>query len=145
MTVETTIQKLFDECPMLFSTRKECYDHLFCVIGNGFKWKRGQLVYCGDEENPNLENEENADYAFPPPQAKQSEENIRKKNEYEQLVISHNPKLKEDFNSKWYPICEYSRIMNVPVDIKPDWKDAVEECKRMLKEDGIDLGEMGHR
>lgn len=144
MTVETTIQRMFDECPMLFSTRKECYDHLFCVIGNAYKWKRGQLVYEGVMDGRESIAEEEADYATQHPTAKQSEENIRKKEEYRQRVIRFNPKLEKDFNFNWYPICKYSAILNVPKDIKPDWKVAVEECKQMLKEDGIDVEKLKH-
>ena len=45
MTVETTVQEMFDRYPLMYSTREECFDHLFCTIGNGYEWKRGQLVY----------------------------------------------------------------------------------------------------
>ena len=45
MTVETTVQWMFDHYPDLYSTREECFDHLFCTIGNGYEWKWGQLVY----------------------------------------------------------------------------------------------------
>ena len=52
MTVETTIQWMFDNYPDLFATRKECYNHLFCVIGNGYEWKRGQIVRCDEYDKP---------------------------------------------------------------------------------------------
>jgi hypothetical protein len=39
----------------------------------------------------------------------------------------------------WYPISKHSLINEIPDDIKPDWKKAVEECKEMLKADGINL------
>lgn len=40
---------------------------------------------------------------------------------------------------RWYPISEYSLIKRIPADIKPDWKEAVEECKEMLRKDGIEV------
>lgn len=156
MTVETTIQRMFDEYPDLFSTRQECYDFLFCVIGNGYEWRRGQLVSCEDEST---EEAEVADYAALTaewesagikPKAVQSETNIaRKRKEDEEL---HNLKRENDLEDglpdigaydpdkrHWYPICEYSLIKSVPPDVKPDWKAAAEECKAMLKEDGIEI------
>lgn len=165
MTVETTLQKMFDEYPDLFSTRQECYDFLFCVIGNGYEWKRGQIVPCEYEEDRNIqiqEEAEAADYAALTaawesagikPKAVQSEANIAKKQEDDSWL--HNMKRENDLadglpdigpydpdKRHWYPICEYSLINNVPDDVKPDWKAAVEECKMMLKKDGIDLDEI---
>ena len=158
MTVETTIQRMFDEYPDLFSTRQECYDFLFCVIGNGYEWKRGQLVYCDDgEEDRNIPMWEEMDYADLQdawesarikPKAVQSEANIakRRKEDEELYNLKRENDLEDglpdigpyDPNKRhWYPICEYSRINNVPKDVKPDWKAAVEECKQMLAADGI--------
>ena len=149
MTVETTIQRMFDEYPDLFSTRQECYDFLFCVIGNGYEWRRGQLVYCDDEST---KEEEEEDYACPfPPLARQSEENIAKRRKEDEEL--HNLQRENDLEDglpdigpydpdkrHWYhPICEYSRINNVPKDVKPDWAKAVDECKAMLKADGIEI------
>ena len=118
MTVETTIQRMFDRYPDLFSTRKECYNHLFCVIGNGYEWRHGQVVACDDEATME---EEEWDYATPHPKAEQTKGNGI------------------DIDRHWYPICEYSLIKRIPADIKPDWKEAVEECKEMLRKDGIEV------
>lgn len=46
MKVELTIQDMFDRYPTLFKERADCLDHLFICIGNGFKWKNGELVDC---------------------------------------------------------------------------------------------------
>ena len=160
MTVETTIQQMFDECPDLFSTRQECYDFLFCVIGNGYKWKRGQIVRVGDgEEDRNIQMWEEMDYADLQdewesagikPKAAQSEMNIGKRRKDDEKL--HNLKRENDLEDglpdigpydsnkrHWYPICEYSLINNVPKDVKPDWKAAAEECRAMLREDGIEV------
>ena len=147
---------MFDECPDLFSTRQECYDFLFCVIGNGYEWKRGQLVYCDDEST---EEDEDADYAALAaawesagikPKTVQSETNIAKRRKEDEEL--HNLKRGNDLadglpdigpynpnKRHWYPICEYSRISNVPEDVRPDWKAAIEECKVMLRADGIEI------
>ena len=34
---------------MLFPNALSVYDHLFCVIGNGYEWKGGELVHSGEE------------------------------------------------------------------------------------------------
>ena len=44
MKLELTIQDMFDRYPTLFKERFDCLDHLFICIGNGFKWKNGELV-----------------------------------------------------------------------------------------------------
>lgn len=160
MTVETTLQKMFDEYPDLFSTRQECYNHLFCTNGNGYEWKRGQIVPCEYEEDGNIqmrEEAEAADYAALTaawesagikPKAVQSETNVVKRRKEDEEL--HNLKRENDLEDglpdigpydpdrrHWYPISKYSLINNVPDDIKPDWKAAVEECKLMLADDGI--------
>ena len=33
----------------------------------------------------------------------------------------------------------YAYLFNYPEDIKPDWKNAIDKCKRLLKEYGYDL------
>lgn len=152
MTVETTIQQMFDEYPSLFSTRQECYNFLFCVIGNGYEWERGQIVRIGDsEEDRNIQMWEEMDYADEAkPKAVQSETNIAEKRKEDEEL--HNLKRENDLKDglpdigsydpekhHWYPLCEYSLINNVPEDVRPDWKAAVEECKEMLRKDGIEV------
>lgn len=44
MTVELTIQAMFDNYPILFKERADCLDQLFIVVGNGYKWEKGELV-----------------------------------------------------------------------------------------------------
>lgn len=55
MTLELTIQEMFNKFPGLFKERSDCLDHLFCTIGNGYDWKDGELVYgcygCGYDDN----------------------------------------------------------------------------------------------
>jgi hypothetical protein len=54
MNVELTIQEMFDGYPTLFKDRADCLNHLFCTIGNGYKWKDGELVECcGSYDIPN--------------------------------------------------------------------------------------------
>ena len=101
-------------------------------------WKRGQIVRCDEHDKPekSVIQEEHDDYASAclAPVAMQSEENGKKHDT--EMEILRRAGVKEPF---WYPLSEYSLINRVPEDVKPDWKAAVEECRRMLKEDGIEV------
>ena len=44
MRAEEELQFMSDFYPDVFPTRKHCLNHLFCVIGNGYKWVNGELV-----------------------------------------------------------------------------------------------------
>ena len=142
MTVESTVQEMFDKYPILFSTREECFDHLFCTIGNGDKWKWGQLIYQEpheegyDEEEDRLFHE--ADYSKEHPKATQSKKNLEERRKLDELYLKDGI-IKKIGEHEWYPLSrKYSRIFHVPDDARDDWKAAVEECKRMLEKDGVD-------
>lgn len=138
MTVETTIQEMFDHYPLLYSTRKECLDHLFCTIGNGYEWKWGQLIY--DDGNSLRDKDmHDADYAKPfHAKAHQSIKNIKARQK-RNAVFEKAGITKSDDEHHWYPLSkEFSYLFHVPRNAKQDWKDAAEECKKMLEEDGID-------
>lgn len=142
MTVETTVQEMFDKYPLMYSTREECFDQLFCVIGNGYEWKWGQLVYRDrgepgyDEKYERKLNED--DYGAAHPRAEQSEENLDERRRHDELYIRHGL-MKPGEKHDWYPLSRrYSRLFSVPDDARDDWKAAVEECKRMLEKDGVD-------
>lgn len=50
MKFEETIQYLFDNYPSIYQERWEVLNQLFCVIGNGYEWKNGELVYYDEED-----------------------------------------------------------------------------------------------
>lgn len=147
MTVETTLQDMFDGYPNLFSNRQECFNHLFMTVGCGYRWKFGQLVENG-YENKEIHDE---DYLNPKVvKANQSIENIEMKITMDREM--HEFYRMEAFNEDdidigpydpnkrhWYPISTSSNILRIPDDIKPDWEAAVEECMAMLKADNVCL------
>ena len=118
MTVETTLQDMYDNFPDLFSNRQECYDHLFCTNGNGYTWRWGQIVenVYGLEDDKELHELKRLD-------------NLE---DYNVDIGEYDPN-----KHYWYPLCKYALILNIPDDVKPDWKKAIEECKEMMKKDGI--------
>lgn len=150
MTVETTLQDMYNNYPTLFSNRQECYNHLFCTNGNGYVWKWGQIV----EDVYGLKDMEEIhvdDYKNPKTrEAKQTEENIKMKQDMDRDIhnclrdcdIEDGHEDPGEYNPNkhhWYPLCKYALILNIPDDIKPDWKRAVDECIELLKKDGIEL------
>ena len=150
MRAEQELQKMFDEYPDLFCTRQECLDHLFCVIGNGYDWRCGMLVDCRDDRSDaELEEEwqKNNGHDFLRGRKKACQDpKLLKKHEDEkkEWFLDDEDYCKEHpFFAKhgysWYPLSRYSWIYHIPEDIKPDWKALVDECKAMLKSDGIDI------
>jgi hypothetical protein len=147
MTVETTLQDMFDNYPKLFATRQECFNHLFMTVGCGYDWMFGQLVISG-QYNKEIHDE---DYLNPKAvKAEQSIKNIKMKNKIDKELYEFNrmEALEEDGidigpydpnKRHWSEISTSSNILNIPDDIKPDWKAAVEECMAMLKADNVCL------
>lgn len=143
MTVETTVQWMFDHYPDLYSTREECFDHLFCTIGNGYEWKWGQLVYH-DRGDPDYDEEyerelNEKDYASEcHVRAHQSKKNIEARRKHDSLFVRAGI-LKKAAEYRWYPLSKkYSKLFTIPANAKEDWKAAVDECKKMLEKAGID-------
>lgn len=160
MKPERTLQKMYDEYPQLFPTRQQALDHLFCVIGNGYEWKDGELVYYKELYYYDSELDEVVEIPF----ENDNEPDIVSKSpitddEYEiehQKWIEERVDLKCRLNKritreealkvtlenchKWYPISKnHSYICNLPDDITPEWRALAEECKELLRKDGIEI------
>ena len=121
---------MYDEYPDLFATRQQCLNHLFCTIGNGYAWKWGQIVKSDDYDKEANEN----DYArihmkYP----RQSNENFLLKHNRDAVFGNGSSERHWSKLNK-----KYSLLYLVPDDALPDWKNLVEECKKMLEDDGID-------
>lgn len=179
MNVELTIQSMFDYYPTLFKERADCLSHLFVTIGNGYKWKDGELVSIDDEYNSihidQLKNHLINGKAFQHNKMSLRDDAIYYLNkrlqdpEYKDPYLkyftpeeaeAHHRKYIESlptdiyynesnrryrwgcchrFNNEeylyWSP--QYIKLLNYPEDIKPDWLAAIEETKKLLKEDGL--------
>ena len=49
MSFQEHLKKVMITYPSLFPTATHVYDHLFMVIGNGYEWINGELVYDDEE------------------------------------------------------------------------------------------------
>ena len=125
MTVETTVQEMFDRYPLMYSTLEECFDHFFCTIGNSYEWKWGQLV-DRDRGNPDYDEEyerrlNEDDYSQKRRgRARQSKKNIEAKQKRDELLIKAGI-LESASVRSWYPLSRrYSRLFTIPDDAKDD-------------------------
>ena len=137
MTVENTVQWMLDLYSDLYPTRKHCLDQLFCVIGNGYKWVDGELVETGDELLKRYKMTQKIKHAkgkFEDLWNVTSQQQLRLK----QLIPDY--KLDPKYTFRWYPLSkDHSYLYNYPENIKPDWKAAIEECKQLLIQDGVEV------
>lgn len=139
--VEDEMQMMMDFYPDIFPTRKHCLDHLFCVLGNGYHWVDGELV---DEDSVYANR-----YSLKAPIEKASPSDewhhqrlVEAEKVWKEIwgedykVTAQNAK----YNFEWY-VNHYdvmsTNLFNYPDNIKPDWLAAIEECKHLLREDGI--------
>lgn len=104
MTLEETIDNVLKEYYDLFPTKAHVLEHMYCVIGNGYEWKKGRLVRKKDR----------TDFSM----------NMLKKF-CEDFNIPFNRPRKISFEErklKIYPISfDYSKIFTVPDNVKDDY------------------------
>lgn len=132
MRAEDQLQYMADFYPQLFPTRKHALNHLFCVIGNGFDWVNGELVYVDGKFEKRYKLREPIKKA----------EFINEENWYRKNKIFSNlcDKLPDEYNFGWYDLAkDFAYLYNYPNDIKPDWKELLEECKALLIADGMEV------
>ena len=147
MTVKDTIKSMITMHPRLFSTKLSVYDHLFLTNGNGYKWENGQLISKDDEENCSIDDGLEAlfndelqydfleDYLNVTTDSEDIINYFKRRNkeklELVKVIINYekiiNEKLYLHNKEELYPLCKYSKILNIPDDIKDDWKDAIKE------------------
>ncbi len=130
MRAEDTLQFMADFYPSIFPTRKHCLNHLFCTIGNGYRWVKGELVEDDDKKYNR--------YRLVKPVRKAEFEDerdwwVRYRFELE-MHEETGKRINPDYFFEWsQPSREYSYIYHFPKNIRPDWKALLEECRQMLK------------
>jgi len=124
MRFEDTIQWKYDFYPDLYQERFECLNHVFFTIGNGQEWKKGELISPEYNKSYIAQLDETGRAV----QRKESELHRKVKN-----FSKTHPHLQ---SSKWYPFCGYSKIFNLPKNIKKDWEDGAMEIIKLYQDDG---------
>lgn len=143
MRAEDTIQKSLDLYPKICPTRKHVLDQLFCVIGNGFTWKDGELISDEElfEDDDNIWNRYSLNYHIEHAKGQFEDlfwENVERHKHLKK--VDQNHKIPLDYQFEWYPLSkEYSYLYNYPENIKDDWRKVLEETKEYLRQDGIEV------
>lgn len=167
MTLELTMQAMFNEQPTLFKERADCLNHLFCTIGNGYKWVDGELV---DGVYKKTEVRELKKYLVDGKAFQHNKMSLRDAlaccwestmkdikekfpDVFDEIEAARKKSIAKEPDDvyhererkyRWYfylgGYCtEYAYLFNYPENIKPDWLAGIEECKAMLREDGYDV------
>ena len=166
MKLKTYVKHCIMQYPLIYRNALDVYNHLFYVIGNGYEWKNGTLHTYGFKTKSKLECikaviEEHLDDAkkreldlsdeiYTSKLSKRDIEEfaiMRYKSELKRAlseieIVENAEKLAEDFTPqkdfKFYPICKYSKCMNIPDDIQPDWLEGINRIneirEKLLKE-----------
>ena len=160
MTFKDTLRTSLMLFPSIHPNALTVYDHLFCVIGNGYSWENGELVENG-ETQVSLKDAviKSIEFHLMDPVVDPFD-NIDLGLDYVKIILNHKYKSvideiemifdvdnrMKDFSFETpdkyfgydkhltiedkymlYDICEYSKICNLPDDIKPDWLEAAEK------------------
>lgn len=147
MTVERTLRNSLLLYPSLYTSKWDVYHYWFITIGNGYDWVEGELVceYDNAEQDTTLEEAiENhfyfhaSDRALLTSPLKFSLERLK-----QDIIESVNweDKLLKPFSDEGRqtirdtrigPLSNYSHILNIPADVKEDWKAAAKEMYEWL-------------
>ena len=146
MSIKDTIKSMIIMCPRLFPTKLSVYDHLFLTNGNGYRWENGELISKDDEENCSIEDglealfNDELQYGLLKRYLNittDSEDIInyikrenKEKLELTKVIVNYEKIINEKLhisNEELYPLSKYSKILNIPDDIKDDWKNAIKE------------------
>ena len=113
---ETVLYYLVKGLPLLNSAI-DVYDMLFCVNGNGFYWKNGELI------------NDTMDKTFP----------IYDYVDCKIIDMFNDFTPKESkvgnmtYQFEFYPLCEYSKMCNFPDDINPDWFAGIKKMVELIE------------
>jgi hypothetical protein len=146
MTVEKTLRLSLLKYPSIHLNKWDVYHHWFCVNGNGYEWKDGELVIQVEDDNYTQEMsiEEAIKFQFNRYLSSSClNRNVLRKLEKNILMILNIEARMKDF-TLWleiYPLCEYSKIVQIPKDIKPDWLMAAKEFYAYLLDNYINLSD----
>lgn len=154
MTYKDTVITLLKLFPNIMGSRLDVDNHLFAVGGNGYHWENGELVLAEGVSKINTElavkgyiseliehledtapiyrkiDEKATGYMF---KAKRAEalkciDNIfNAEKNFEKYEFTFE-------DGHIYPISKNFLTENIPNDVKPDWKEAIEHFNNYVKE-----------
>lgn len=134
MTVAKTLRECLLRYPCAFGNKWGVYHLWFVVNGNGYEWIGGELV-CRTQESTltDIINLHFDDLLFEVGGIKEQESHVNYCRKQVLGSVNWEEKSK-DFEQmqELYPIGRSSKILNIPGNIKPDWREAVIEMYRWL-------------
>ncbi len=143
MNVNDTVRWSIWHFPNLYHSRATVLHDLFYVIGNGYEWQDGELVYpfAGtrrDEDAYSTFRHESSLRGHNDPILSEVYERSRRQwNTEVDEVRSRIDELVNDMtfpSERPYPQCkEYAKAYNLPDDIKPDWAEAAAEIAAIIE------------
>ena len=177
MNVQDTVKRMLMICPSTSINAIDVYDHLFCTIGNGFRWEDGELVEISDVplnvptlyeaidnvmqfkmvENPyslfestqtiyrmqhnGYDDQKEIVKSFSTKMYNMLKESVslicrteERLNDFEVPTRKRYPEIfMKNYEFYLYGIYSYSKICNLPDDIKPDWLEAAERMFNFIK------------
>lgn len=161
MTLKEYVKQHIMQYPGIFHNALLVYNHLFYVNGNGHEWHNGTLIEPDFKEksvaecitdNIKFRHEIlNNEIEFEEAELTHKIRHIMLMNFTNRIVedihtIMNAEKLANDFSiptKRWpyniepfefYPICEYAKCMNIPDNIDPEWKDAIDKLNKIKEE-----------
>lgn len=170
MTVKETVRENLLNYPLLFKNALDVYDQLFCVCGNGYRWKDGELV--STSKNKVVKTKVGAVFYLIRKfltdkmmlktakligffkaveiNAKRTRTLVSRVLDVDKNIVDFSIKDDEelakhfkDYKFSFYPLSEFSAICKLPDDIKPDWLEAAKKMHGILvaNPDAMDGGE----
>lgn len=150
-SVRDEVLRMLTEYPSIFPNKSACFRHLFLVNGNGYDWVDGELVSWSAKSAPDFKNEDEAveehaekfgrtplyEKVFGEEQFGYIRLETRMNNLLIQFAIDNiDLIMKSEMisfgSSLHYSGWDYCLLMQVPEDVKPDWLEAVNDCRHAL-------------
>lgn len=136
MRAEDTLQYMADFYKDVFPTRKHALNYLLCVVGNDYEWINGELVADKDRY------EKRYRLIKPIEKAEFEDEELwyQQYNLYKEFYKEDESMIPFQYRFDWEPLSkEYSYLYNYPENITTEWMQLIEECKKMLIADGVEI------
>jgi len=159
MNFKDTLRSMLLKYPAIFPNALAAYDHLFCVVGNGYSWENGQLV---DSSDKMISQEEailkSIDFHLVNPvfdpfsflKDNDSLEIVKNSLQFKYKKVIEEVKMTFDIDNrmtdftfekldKYFPgdkyciqISDYTKIFKLPDNIQSDWLEAAEKMYLIL-------------